>query len=374
MGSQDEFWHLWQHSEQPDRTTGAVLYAAESLTTLSMIAHHLLGQQMLMPLHRVPFNLSERLFSPELSTRRSIFQALVCTPLWSGLDRKLRDELLAQIRQLVIHESDPGMQAQAIWVVRAMTPPELRDGKPWFSSKELKAVSEGRPWSINSLGIEMIHIDGAESVGHDYMLSQFEIDAKTFESFVITSGYEWPAETLPVDRNADYWTQKPQNFISWYDCAAFCNWLSRRENLEECYLPNADGKYAQGMSVVPDVVNRNGYRLPLSIEWQVACRAGAKTRFACGDLEGYQTYFAWTGANINALVPNGQKQPNALGFFDMHGNVCEWILDDPNTHDLPGKIDDSVQRFSCGGHYQSDPADTAWDRSTCTSPQRAQPR
>ena len=30
--------------------------------------------------------------------------------------------------------------------------------------------------------------------------------------------------------------------VSWYAAAAYCNWLSRKENLPECYEPNARGQ------------------------------------------------------------------------------------------------------------------------------------
>ena len=34
--------------------------------------------------------------------------------------------------------------------------------------------------------------------------------------------------------------------VSWYAAAGYCNWLSRKENLPECYEPNAEGSMPMG--------------------------------------------------------------------------------------------------------------------------------
>jgi formylglycine-generating enzyme required for sulfatase activity len=112
----------------------------------------------------------------------------------------------------------------------------------------------------------------------------------------------------------------PVESISWFDAARFCNALSKTMNIVPAYKINGEKvEWVQGAS---------GFRLPTEAEWEYSARGGTTARFACGDLESGLETMAWYYQNSGGKThPVGQKEPNAWGLFDMHGNVYEWTWD-----------------------------------------------
>ena len=88
--------------------------------------------------------------------------------------------------------------------------------------------------------------------------------------------------------------------------------------------------WADAQLFVQKLVEKTGkpYRLLTEAEWEYAARGGQQQSaalYAGGD---DLAQVAWTAANAGGEThPVGQLQPNALGLYDMSGNVLEWVQD-----------------------------------------------
>jgi formylglycine-generating enzyme required for sulfatase activity len=119
----------------------------------------------------------------------------------------------------------------------------------------------------------------------------------------------------------------PLIIVSWYQAAAYCNWLSEQDGLAKdqwCYERTVQGQ----MRVKPNYLSLSGYRVPTEAEWAYACRAGAITAYCYGQAVELLGKYSWYQANSGERArPVGRLKPNDLGLFDVHGNAAQWCLD-----------------------------------------------
>jgi len=128
------------------------------------------------------------------------------------------------------------------------------------------------------------------TISRPFYMGVTEVTQAQYQAIMGANPSGFAGETNPVEH------------VSWTDATEFCKKLSER--------------------------TRRTVRLPTEAEWEYACRAGSKTKFCFGDADEVLGDYGWSEANSGSTThPVGQKEPNAWGLYDMHGNLCEWCAD-----------------------------------------------
>ncbi len=241
----------------------------------------------------------------------------------------------------------------------------------------------------------------------DFELSPYAVTLGEFRQFIDATGYQTIAErdnrgSYMYNPDTDDWDETPgihwrhdaqgkvQNndrhpvlHVSWYDAVQYCNWLSKKTGRLSAYTIDEDAPDQNNLHEddpfrwtvrLRTSAAANGYRLPTEAEWEYAAREkGRDVRFGNGkniadpkeiNFDGspqYKYEYSVAGIFRGGTVPVGSLDcPNALGLYDMSGNVLEWCWDwydrYPEAHqtDPTGPTSGSY-RVLRGGSWSYDP-------------------
>lgn len=269
-------------------------------------------------------------------------------PTETEIQRRSISELqINQLTELYQTNPDPGIHAAAEWTLRrfqrsadlARIELQLKNNPPqserqWYMTREghtLVVVPGPTRFQMGADANEpgQNGLKHEELIRRSFSIASKETSVEQFQRFL--AGNPLVARSATPSNRFRASPECPELEVTWYQAAAYCNWLSETEDIPRdqwCFVPNAAGDYAPGMSIAANWLNLRGYRLPTEAEWEYACRAGAETEWHFGrDIELAGKYFHSAKDSPVGPLPVGRLKPNDFGLFDMLGNAAEWCLD-----------------------------------------------
>jgi eukaryotic-like serine/threonine-protein kinase len=386
LGAPQNVWPLFKPSPDPRVRS----YVIHLLSPLGADPQQITGQfAILGRAADLPLRGSSR---PALLLALGQFteEQLSSARLSSSGRQPLIEKLLADFE----NEPDAGLHSAIEWLLRKwdhVNRLEVVVERLKTDDKELQArkPSDKRQWYVNTQKQTFVIVDAragafqmgsprtepgrypdesehSRRIGRQFAIAAHEVTKSDFDAFQRVR-----PDIAKVNTEVDVKTQdSPQTDVTWYEAAAYCNWLSEQDHIDPkqwCYVPNKQGAYAAGMKAKDKFWELTGYRLPTEPEWEYACRAGTVTSRYYGRAEKLLPQYAWYLTNgENRSCPVGSLEPNDWGLFDMLGNAIEWCFDvyafypkqaNEPLEDRPAtrSVEDETRRVLRGGAFRPQP-------------------
>lgn len=313
---------------------------------------------------------------PDLSVRRAILLALGEYDI-QKIPVGERERLAIRLQGEYRNDPDAGLHGAIDWLLR----------QRWGQAAELDRITAGergrpienRNWFVNSQGQTFTVIRGPVSFpfgsppgepGRGVGENDPQKPERIEYSFAIgvrevtVAEYRRFNSDFAKERQPSAALDEAASGLNWYQAAAYCRWLSEQEGVPADQMVYPEIKDIKpNMRLPDDYLSRTGYRLPIAMEWECACRAETVTARPYGRGIELLDRYGWYLKNGREHVwPCGLLKPNDWGLFDILGNTLEWCQEasgsivDPSYHNKVYVVADGNIRRLRGGSFNFTPA------------------
>ena len=231
-----------------------------------------------------------------------------------------------------------------------------------------KVPAKGVVWRMGSPATEPNRTTGWDAsleparlvvLTEDYYLGVYELTQK--QHWNIAEGQYTPNPSIFC--NAEDSDIRPVDNVGWATFKGASGLVNSAASWPEKghyanYAPGTPAYYKLGYLRVKTGLL---FDFPTSAQWEYACRAGTSDGFNGGTVDEYAWYAGNStneATNAAETHPVGLKKANAWGFYDMHGNVGEWVLErvyvpehDANVTYVDPTIPEGTSISSYSTHY-----------------------
>ena len=227
---------------------------------------------------------------------------------------------IVDVRCTVIDDEILGREREEAWqIARERANESFQIARERQAAMLLEKQNAPIPWLLTT----MIPIPD-----RNYLMGMYEVTQSQWEAVMGSNPSFFKGADNPVEK------------VSWDDCQVFLRKLNARFEVKESGLV---------------------FRLPTVSEWEHACRSGATGQYCkladgtdiTEDTLGRVAWYKDNSGNVTHTV--GQKEPNAFGLYDMHGNVCEWCQEEiGEVRDFANGKDFEHARVLRGGSWHDE--------------------